>query len=265
MWVRKWDTESEVREATECSNKKRRKAGWNKGVGEVGKWERKTSKTKIPVSFQFSILLGRFACVIPQHVFSTSGAVEDCGCDSRGRRWKDRYSERYVGDGRGWDWGLRAQREEKSIYLDFSRLALLSRKTLFAFLHVRFFHVCLSSHTQTHTYRFKDLFLKTWTSFFSYILAFSSFFYCNYCVVFMNHPNVRNCNCTLNDLMRSTDSDAESVILLWYQMDQSAFLSSRILSACTWPGLTLSRVKLIWPFYLTARPMIYFTKCRHIF
>lgn len=69
--------------------------------GEVGRWGRKTSKAKIPASFQFSILLGRFACVIPRHVSSTSGAAEDGGCDGRGRRWKDRCGERCVGDRRG--------------------------------------------------------------------------------------------------------------------------------------------------------------------
>lgn len=72
---------------------------------EVGRWERKASEAKIPVSFQFSILLGRFACVIPQHISCTSGAAEDCGGEDQGRRWKERCSERCEGDG-GWvGWG----------------------------------------------------------------------------------------------------------------------------------------------------------------
>lgn len=94
------DTESEVRENAEIK-KKEGKQVETRGWEGLGGGREKASQAKIPVSFQFSILLGRFACVIPRHVSSTSRAVKDCGWDGRGRRWKDRCSERWGGDRRG--------------------------------------------------------------------------------------------------------------------------------------------------------------------
>lgn len=79
-------------------SKKKKESKSQQGGGRGWKvGEKNPSKAKIPVSFQFSILLGRFACVIPRHVSSTSRAAKDCGWDGRGRRLKDRCSERCGG------------------------------------------------------------------------------------------------------------------------------------------------------------------------
>lgn len=96
---------------------------------EVGRWERKASEAEIPLSFQFSILLGRFACVIPQHISCTSGGsggILEGGTGAGDGRRDAMKDVRVMGgavDG-GEDIKEWREREGKCIYSLSSRLAL---------------------------------------------------------------------------------------------------------------------------------------------
>lgn len=112
------------------------------------RWERKTSKAKIPVSFQFSILLGKFVCVIPRHVSSTSGAARIVdGMVGAGDGRIDGVKDAWVMAGMGLGVIEEHKRGGKCIDSDFSQLALQSLKTMCAFMDV-----CSSCLPPPHTH-----------------------------------------------------------------------------------------------------------------